>query len=147
MKSIKTFIILVISTFHCLSVASDSEIYNPFFHKNPHKIDINGGYCKGEMDERILWRELNKSARSILTAIPQIPPEQRAYLSGEIASNNSQRMLNAYQSPIYVMQEIYESITNIEKLSTQYLSPTINLRLEKKIEFIGRTTSVRLIIE
>jgi hypothetical protein len=139
MKPIKHFLILAFSASHCLSVASESEIYNPFFHTKPDKINSNEGYCKGETEERLLWRELNKFVKSLLTVFPQIPPEQRAYLLGEIKSNNSQRMLKAYQSPIYQMQGIYDQITNIEKLSSQYLSLTISPKLEKKTEFIGRT--------
>ena len=139
MKLIKPFLILAFSASHCLSVASESEIYNPFFHTKPDKIDFNKGYCKGETEERLLWRELNKFVKSLLNVFPQIPPEQRAYLLGEIKSNNSQRMLKVYQSPIYQMQEIYDQITNIEKISSQYLSLTISPKLEKKTEFIGKT--------
>ena len=46
------------------SFSQNSEIYSPFFFSNPEKIESSKGYCNNAADEKKLWTEINKFAKS-----------------------------------------------------------------------------------
>lgn len=123
------------------SYAENSEIYNPYLISNPNKIDSFGGYCKNSVDERKLWSEINKYAKSALLVFPKIPPEQKSYLDGEFNSGNDERAMNVTGTSFYKISAILDQIANIERLSSNYLLNQDQLSITKKMEFIGRVLS------
>ena len=129
------YIILVVNI-NLTYAQQKSEIYSPYATENT--LAIYGGYCKNSVDEKKLWLELNKYSKSALQVFPQIPPEQKSYINGELKSGNSKRLEGILYSPFYKMNEVYESAENIEKISSLYISNISTISLAKKMEFIGR---------
>lgn len=141
MKSIKKLIFFAWSIFFIASIsnAQDSKIYNPYLSANPEPLNFSGGYCKNADDERKLWAEINKFAKSFLEVVPQIPPEQKTYINAERNSKNTERLIGILNNSFYKMNDLYEEVENIEQLSTTYLKYQKQLVLAKKMEIIGRT--------
>jgi hypothetical protein len=123
------------------SFAQNSEIYSPFSFVNPEKLNYanGGGYCKTASDEKKLWTEINKFSKSFLHVVPNIPPEQKAYINAELNSSNSERQIRITSNSFYLMNDLYEEVSNIEKLSSTFLKNQARLPLQKKMEIIGRT--------
>lgn len=119
--------------------AQKSDIYSPYSVNNTEKLDLFDGYCKNMNEEKKLWMEINKYAKSLLKIFPQIPPEQKAYIKAESNSGNTNRLVGIMQSSFYKMNDLYETSNNIEKLSSSYISSINYLSVGKKMEFIGRT--------
>jgi hypothetical protein len=134
MKIIKSISLILCIFIGSTSNASSSEIYSPY--KN--NLEMFKGYCKNSEEEKKLWSEIGKFSKSFLLIVPKIPPEQKSYLQSEFNSGNNERAMNILKNSFYKMNETYEEMVNIEKLSTTYLSNHSNLSLNKKMEFIGR---------
>jgi len=123
------------------SFSQNSEIYSPFFFSNPEKIESSKGYCNNAADEKKLWTEINKFAKSFLLVVPTIPPEQKAYIQTERNSSNIKRLESILSNSFYRMNDLYEEVSNVEQLSATYLKHQAQLPLGKKMEIIGRTLS------
>lgn len=123
------------------SFAQKSEIYSPFFFSNPERLDYvsGGGYCKNSTEEKKLWTEINKFAKSFLAVVPTIPPEQKAYIQTERNSSNTKRLESILSNSFYRMNDLYDEVSNVEQLSATYLKHQAQLPLGKKMEIIGRT--------
>lgn len=121
------------------SFAQNPEIYSPFFMSNPERLDDSSGYCKNAAEEKKMWTEINKFSKSFLLVVPTIPPEQKAYIQTELSSSNIERVSRIMSNSFYVMNDLYEEVSNIEKLSSTYLKHQAQLPLGKKMEIIGRT--------
>jgi len=119
--------------------AEISDIYSPYSTDNREKLVWNGGYCKDINEEKKLRIEINKYAKSLLKIFPQIPPEQKAYINGEMNSGNTNRMVGIMNSSFYKMNEAYVGSEDIEKISAIYISSIDYLSMGKKMELIGRT--------
>lgn len=139
MKIIKYIFLIACIFIASISNASSAEIHSPYAASNPNSLDMFKGYCKNTIEEKKLWSEINKFAKSFQYVIPKIPPEQKAYLQSEFTSGNTERAINVSRNSFYKMNETYEEIVNIENLSTSYLANHNQLSLNKKMEFIGRT--------
>lgn len=121
------------------SFSQNSEIYSPFFFSNPEKIESSKGYCTNAAEEKKLWTEINKFAKSFLLVVPTIPPEQKAYIQTERNSSNIKRFESILSNSFYRMNDLYEEVSNVEQLSATYLKHQSQLPLGKKMEIIGRT--------
>ena len=121
------------------SFAQNSEIYSPFLMSNPERLDSSTGYCKNAAEEKKLWTEINKFAKSFLLVVPTIPPEQKAYIQTERNSKNHKRLQSIFSNSFYIMNDLYEEVSNVEQLSSTYLKNQAQLQLAKKMEIIGRT--------
>jgi hypothetical protein len=137
MKMIKCISLSMLIFIGANSYASSSEIYSPY--KNG--LVIFKGYCENSVNEKKLWSEIGKFSKSFLLVFPKIPSEQKSYLQAEFNSGSNERAMNISRNSFYKMNETYEVIANIEKLSTSYLVNYNNLTLSKKMEFIGRLLS------
>ena len=136
MNKLFNILFLILSTF--ASSANSSEIYSPFYYKNPNKLDSSEGYCANFSEEAKLWQGINKYANSLLTVMPAIPPEQKKYIQQEVESGNVDRALSIRGNPFFIMNDIYQEAINIEKLSSLYLLLNRQLPLEKKVEITAR---------
>jgi hypothetical protein len=123
------------------SFSQNSEIYSPFSFSNSERLDYvnGGGYCKNAAEEKKLWTEINKFAKSFLLVVPTIPPEQKAYIQTERNSSNNERLMRIMSNSFYIMNDLYEEVSNVEQLSSTYLKNQAQLPLAKKMEIIGRT--------
>jgi hypothetical protein len=121
------------------SFSQNSEIYSPFLMSNPQRLDSSKGYCNNAAEEKKLWTEINKFAKSFLLVVPTIPPEQKAYIQTERNSQNSKRLQSIFSNSFYIMNDLYEEVSNVEQLSSTYLKNQAQLPLAKKMEIIGRT--------
>ena len=135
MKIIKCISLIICIFIASTSNASSSEIYSPY----ASSLEMFKGYCKNSEEEKKLWGEIQKFSKSFLLLAPNIPPEQKSYLQSESSSGNNERAINILRNSFYKMNETYEEMANIEKLSSSYLLNHNNLSFNKKIEFIGRT--------
>ena len=132
-------IVLFVALLVSVSVSEASQIYNPYAATNPGGLDIFGSHCKSPSEEKKMWEGINKFAKSFLNVAPQIPPEQVAYIKGEMQTTNIDRINHLVASPMYKMKEFYDSVKNIESLSAQFLANQEKISLAKKMEFVGRT--------
>ena len=114
------------------SHAQKSDIYSPYSAEGKEKVEFNEGYCKNENEEKKLWLGINKYAKSLLKIFPQIPPEQKSYINGEINSDNVNRFNGVMRTSFFKMSEVYENTDNIEKISSMYISNYKYLSLSKK---------------
>jgi hypothetical protein len=133
---IRSFVV-VACAFSANAIAA--KVWSPYLMSDPDRIEHSEGYCKTPIEERKFWSAVNKFSGSFLSEAPQIPPEQKAYINGEIQSGNAERLARALQNPIYRMEKIRTSIENLNILSSDYLKYHKVLPLEKKMEFIGRS--------
>jgi hypothetical protein len=122
-----------------VSVSEASQIYSPYLMANPDRLEIFGGHCQSPSEERKMWEGINKFAKSFLNVAPQIPPEQVAYIKGEMQTTNIDRINHLVASPMYKMKEFYDSVKNIESHSARFLANQAKISLAKKMEFVGRT--------
>lgn len=136
-----TKILLIFScSFIATSIAAQvADIYGPFLQANPSRIESTDGYCMTQDEERKLWSEINKFAKSVLQVFPTIPPEQASYLMVERNSGNFNRQINIGKTSFYKIDTILNNASNLEKHSADYLKNHNQLTLQKKMEFIGRT--------
>jgi hypothetical protein len=116
-----------------------ARVWSPYLMGDPDRIEHSEGYCKTPIEEKKLWGAVNKFSGSFLREAPQIPPEQKAYVKGELQSGNSDRVARVFQNPIYRMENIRSAMENLNSLSSDYLRYHKLLPLEKKIEFVGRS--------
>jgi hypothetical protein len=133
---IRSFVV-VVCAFSANAIAA--KVWSPYLMSDPDRIEHSEGYCKTPIEERKFWSAVNKFSGSFLSVAPQIPPEQKAYLKGELQSGNSDRMARVFQNPIYKMENIRTAMENLNSLSSDYLRYHKVLPLEKKIEFVGRS--------
>lgn len=139
MKILKSSLLILLAFFSLSSAASDSEIYNPFLYGNPERLDLSKGFCKKPIEEKKLWVAINKFSKSFLFVVPNLPPEQKAYIEGEFNSGNTLRKMRITNSAMYKISRVRDVVLNIEKLSSTYLQWQNTMKLENKLELIGRT--------
>ena len=119
--------------------SASAKVWSPYLMGDPNRIEKAEGYCQNSSEEKKLWSAINKFTDSFLRDAPQIPPEQKAYIQGELQSGNAERRNRIFQNPIYKMEKIHSAIGNLNVLSSDYLKYQWALSLEKKMEFIGRS--------
>lgn len=116
-----------------------AKVWSPYTYRDPEALEHDKAYCKSPDEEKKLWIAIGKYSESFLDEAPQIPPEQKAYISGELQSGNSDRLHRILQSSIYRINSIRGSSENLKSLSSDYLKYHKNLPIEKKTEFVGRS--------
>lgn len=133
----KLFILLMIGFY---LTSGHAEIKTPYAI-GPNQLEFGKGYCENKKNEEKFWSSIHAFADSVKKTIPNIPPEQKAYLDAEFKSGNTTRALNVSKNDFFKIQQTITSTDNILELSRLYLSNHNVLNLATKMEIIGRTLS------
>jgi hypothetical protein len=135
---VKIFFQLGLCLYLAASIDARAELYRPYSQSNTERIEFHEGYCENKNQENKLLQAVNKTAKSIIDVLPTLPPEQINYIETEQDSKNADRIIAIGDTSIYKMYRMRININNIKVLSNLYLENHKKLKIEKKIEIVGK---------